>query len=150
MRIERLKAGQPEIAVALFALMARVLGDKFDDVSMDYADRTLGQDSFWVLAAFDGNEVIGGLTAHTLPMTKTETSELILYDIAVEENYQRRGVGRMLIDALRKAALAAGIKVVFVLADNADVDAISFYRGLRAADSPVTLFAWDESRIESK
>jgi aminoglycoside 3-N-acetyltransferase I len=41
---------------------------------------------------------------------------------------------------LRDEAAAAGIKEVFVLADNEDVHALDFYRALGGRASQVTLF----------
>jgi len=48
----------------------------------------------------------------------------------------------MLVNWVRDQASAAGIAAVFVLADNDDEAAISLYRKLGGADSPVTLFVW--------
>ena len=63
-----------------------------------------------------GTHIIGGLTAHTLPMTRDESAEIFIYDLAVRADRQRRGVGRLLINTLRADATAAGIGVVFVAA----------------------------------
>lgn len=108
-----------------------------------YVDRLLQRDSFWAFAAIEERRVIGGLTAHVLPMTNAKRAELLIYDIAVAEAHQRRGVGRSLIEAARKEAASQGIEVVFVLADNQDEHALRFYQKLGATGSPVTLFEWN-------
>ena len=92
------------------------------------------------IAAFDENEMIGGLTAYVLQKTTSESSELFLYDVAVRKSHQRRGVGRLLMTALRDEARNAGIEEAFVLADNEDVHALDFYRALGGRASQVTLF----------
>jgi ribosomal protein S18 acetylase RimI-like enzyme len=48
--------------------------------------------------------LICGLTAHTLPLTRDEVSEVFIYDIAVVPDWQRHGVGRQLISTLRSQA----------------------------------------------
>jgi len=142
LRIERLNSGQLEQAKALFALLSEVFGERGSPASEAYIDQLLKQDCFWAVAAIDDDNIVGGLTAHLLPMTKTEQSELLIYDVAVHERLQRRGIGKMLVNWVRSQASAVGIAAVFVLADNDDVGAISFYRKLSGADSPVTLFVW--------
>jgi len=87
-------------------------------------------------------EVVGGVTAHALAMTTAEASELFIYDIAVRADQQGRGVGRRLVAALRDAAAAVGIGVVFVAADNEDGHALDFYRALGGRPSPVTVFTF--------
>lgn len=144
--IERLGAGQRDRAKALFALLSEVLGDTRGPVTDSYVDRLLQQDSFWAFAAIENNRVIAGLTAHVLPMTNAERAELLVYDIAVTEDYQRRGIGRQLIQAARNEATSQGIDVVFVLADNEDAHALDFYRASGASGSPVTLFEWDDEQ----
>ena len=114
-------------------------------LSDDYPDQLLRQNSFWVLAAFVGSEIVGGLTAHTLSMTRSASSELLIYDLAVRRENQRQGVGRRLIRELRDRAVAVGIRDVFVPADNEDSHALDFYRALGAWESPVTHFIFTAS-----
>src|SRR5579863_1977938 len=117
LHIERLTAGKLEHAKALFALLAEVFGEGGSPASEDYIDGLLKNDSFWAVAAIDDDNVVGGLTAHILPMTKAEQSELLIYDVAVHERFQRRGIGKMLMNWVRSQASAVGIAGVFVLAD---------------------------------
>jgi len=141
--IERIAAGERDRAKELFSLLALVLGDQPGPLSDAYLDRLLQRDSFWALGAIEEGRVIGGLTAHVLPMTNAEGAELLIYDIAVAEAHQRRGIGGALIEAARREAASQGIEVVFVLADNQDEHALRFYQKLGAIGSPVTLFEWN-------
>jgi aminoglycoside 3-N-acetyltransferase I len=113
-------------------------------VSDAYIDRLLAKDSFWAFVALDDERIVVGLTAHVLMMTQDEHAELLIYDIAVEASYQRRGIGRSLIESVREEASAHRIRGG-LLADNRDAHAVDFYRRLGAADSAVTLFEWDDS-----
>lgn len=140
MHTARLTTGDRESAKKLFAMMAEVFGEEHERLSDAYVDRLLSQSTFSAIAAFDENEMIGGLTAYVLPKTTSESSELFLYDVAVRKSHQRRGVGRLLMTALRDEAGNAGIEEAFVLADNKDVHALDFYRALGGRASQVTLF----------
>ena len=141
-RTRRLTSGDRELAKSLFAMMSDVFEEETERLGDDYVDRLLAREDFWVLAAFLGDEIVGGVTAHTLPMTRTESSEVFIYDIAVRPYRQRKGIGRHLITALREAATAAGIQELFVPADNDDVHALEFYRAMGGVPSLVTFFTF--------
>jgi len=141
--IARLKTGDRAKARELFEMMAHVFEEAREPLSDAYADRLLAREDFWALAAFEGNAIVGGLTAHVLPMTKAETSELFIYDIAVSKNHQRKGVGLALMAELRRLATLSGIKVWFVPADNEDSHALDFYRKVGGTPSAVTFFTFN-------
>jgi len=124
-------------------MMAAVFGEARGELSDEYMAGLLASASFWAIAAIDGDEVVGGITAHTLPMTRVQDSEIFIYDIAVRPDRQRRGIGRSLVAHLREAAAAEGIDVVFVPADAEDDHAIEFYRALGGDASPVTFFTFE-------
>ncbi len=101
MHVKRLTLGDRDLARALFTLMADVFEEDCEDLSDGYIDRLLGREDFWAIAAFAGDHIIGGVTAHTLVLTRTESSEIFIYDIAVRRDHQRQGVGRRLLAELR-------------------------------------------------
>lgn len=78
MNISRLTPAQCSVAQDLFVLMATVFETEHQRVSEAYAKRLLGQQSFWALAATEEGKLVGGLTAHTLPLTRTEVSEIFI------------------------------------------------------------------------
>ncbi len=141
-RILRLAADDRDDARALFLLMASVFEEEAKPLSDEYLDQRLRDPKFWVLAAYLGRTILGGITAHTLPMTKGEYDEIFIYDLAVDPAYQRQGVGRRLVTALREAAAASGISEMFVPADNEDTHALDFYRALGGEPSAVTIFTY--------
>lgn len=126
-------------------MMGAVFEEDCDELSDGYLGRLLARTDFWALAAFVGDELVGGMTAHTLPMTRTESSEVFIYDIAVRGDQQRKGIGRLLVSHLRAEAAALGIVDVFVPADNDDTHALDFYRALGGAAAPVTIFTFGRS-----
>ena len=142
MTIVRLGPGSNDRAQALFRLMAEVFEEPRGTLGERYVERLLSRADFWALAALENDEVVGGLTAHALPMTTSESSELFIYDVAVDSAHQRQGIGRQLFAALREQAAAEGIDVLFVPADNEDAHALDFYRAIGGAPAPVTLFSF--------
>ncbi|MCC6987977.1 MAG: GNAT family N-acetyltransferase [Acidobacteria bacterium] len=140
--IIRLTPADRELARATFLTMAEVFETSGQPLSDAYLDRLLGRDDFWAFAAVADGRVAGGLRAHVLPMTASETAELFLYDIAVRPDCQRQGIGRQLVAALRARGAAHGIDVMFVPADNEDTHALDFYRALGGVPAPVTFFTF--------
>ena len=100
-RTVRLTRADLALARELFQAMAAVFGEPSEPLDDDYLDRLLGRADFWAMAAFTGDDLAGGLTAHTLPMTTSPSSAIFIYDIAVRAEHQRQGVGRQLVAALR-------------------------------------------------
>jgi aminoglycoside 3-N-acetyltransferase I len=122
--------------------MADVFAEPREHLSDSYLDDLLSREAFWAVAAVSGDDVVGGLTAHTLPMTRTESAEVFIYDIAVRPEHQRLGIGRRLVTGLRAAASDIGIRDVFVPVDSADEHALDFYRALGGISAPVTIFTF--------
>jgi aminoglycoside 3-N-acetyltransferase I len=143
MEIVRLTVADIALARRTFELLARVFDEQPVPLGDAYLRMLLARPDFWALAARVDDEVLGGLTAHTLPMTRAETSELFLYDLGVRADWRRRGVGRTLVDALCDQSARAGIGVVFVPADGDDTHALDFYRALGGAEAPVAVFTFE-------
>jgi aminoglycoside 3-N-acetyltransferase I len=79
------------------------------------------------LAALSGSEVIGGLGAYELKKFEQERSELFIYDLAIHEDFRRRGVATALIEEAKSWALSRGIHLVFIQSEFDDVPASSTY-----------------------
>lgn len=125
-------------------MMRSVFDEEVADLGAAYVATLLARRDFWAMAALDGDEVVGGLTAHALPMTRSPETELFIYDLAVRADRRRRGIGRALVLATLDRAKAEGVRVGFVPADDEDAHAIAFYRALGGHASPVTLFTFGE------
>lgn len=86
----------------------------------------------WV--AEENGRVLGDMYCHLLRKRAGEPFEVLLYEIGVHEDARRRGIGRMLIDAMD----ARGIREAWVCADNPG--AVRFYEacGFEAARAQPT------------
>lgn len=96
----------------------------------DYHEQLLKNPAFIAMVAMDGNEIVGGLTAYVLPMYYRRSAEAYIYDIAVADAHQRKGVGRALIESLKEYCWQNGISTIFVEANEEDIHAVDFYRSL--------------------
>lgn len=141
-RTLRLHPGDEELARRLFAMMAEVFEEPHDRLDDEYLTALLRRADFWAIAAVAGDQVVGGLTAHTLPMTRRACGELFIYDLAVRADWQRQGVGRQVVAATRDLAARAGVADVFVPAETEDVHALDFYRALGGEPTPVVMFTF--------
>jgi len=88
------------------------------------------------------DKVIGGLTAYELPSYYTTRSEIFIYDIAVDPSFQRKGLGKQLLAALKQYAKEKNINVLFVDANEEDEHAVDFYHTTRGEASKVIQFSY--------
>jgi aminoglycoside 3-N-acetyltransferase I len=102
--------------------------------SHDHLKALLQKDDFIVFAAFDGYKVIAGLTGYVLQQYYSEKPLAYIYDLAVEANYQRQGIGSKLISEMNAHCQSLGCEEVFVQADKVDDYALDFYRSTRPTE----------------
>ena len=94
----------------------------------------LGKKDFFVFVASLENKVVGGLTAYVLEQYYTVKPLAYIYDLAVDTQYQRQGIGRKLIAAINAYCRERGFEEVFVQADKVDDYAIDFYRSTKPTE----------------
>ena len=88
----------------------------------------LKRTDFLVFVALHHTQVVGGLTLYTLTQYYSIRPLAYLYDLAVLEPYQRKGIGRKLIDSVCSFCRENDYEEIFVQADKIDTHAIEFYR----------------------
>lgn len=96
--------------------------------SFDYLKQRLEQPNFHVFIILDHTKIIGGLTAFELPSYYRPKSEIFIYDIAIDINYQRQGIGTFLLNNFRLYCKENGFGEVFLDASKADPEAVNFYK----------------------
>lgn len=97
--------------------------------SDEYMQTFLANEENIVIAASYDGQIVGGLVAYTLNKFEQQRKEVYLYDMAVATTAQRKGIGKMLVNELRRVAKQNGAYVVFVQADEGD-DAVKFYESM--------------------
>ena len=104
-------------------------------------------DNLLLVARWEG-EVCGFLTAYRLQRFDRRRAEVLLYEIGVREPFQRRGVGRALVEGAKRWAAEVGAAELWVLTEADNAPALALYRATGGtADPPgTTLFAYDLGR----
>ena len=70
-------------------------------------------------------------------------TEMFLYELAVEERFRRRGIGRALVEALAAVARERGCYAMWVLTDDDNVAALATYRSAGAGEpEPTVMLTW--------
>ena len=143
MSVEIKKLGDYDLNI--FKDLIRIFEDVFEmkDFNMpdnDYLQQLLEKDSFLVFVAMSENKVVGGLTAYVLQQYYSVRPLVYIYDLAVKTDYQRQGIGSMLISGITNYCRETGIEEVFVQADEEDNYALEFYHSTGATAEKVVHF----------
>jgi len=107
-----------------------------------YLQKVLKKEGFMVFTALFQNNVVGGLTAYTLDAYYSKTTYVYIFDLAVKRQFQRKGIGKMLISSINTYCESIGVDEVFVQADLADDYAIDFYRSTGGLAEDVVHFTY--------
>ena len=91
----------------------------------------LSKPNFLAVVATVNGSVVGGLTVYFLDQYYSTQPVAYLYDLAVAPPFQRRGIGKALINALRAFCIKRDVKEIFVQADKVDAHALQFYRSTK-------------------
>ncbi len=98
------------------------------------------------LAALDSGAPVGQLLAYELIRRHGDGKMMFIYEIGVRDDHRRRGVGRALFEALQAICRERGIARAFVITNESNETAMSFYRSLGgtrdATDEAVFDFDW--------
>jgi len=96
------------------------------------------------LAAFWGERVCGFATAYRLQRFDPRRAEVLLYEIGVNEAFQRHGVGTALITAVKRWAQEGGADEVWVLTERDNTAAMALYAATGGIEVPpgTTMFTY--------
>ncbi|HEY2886945.1 MAG TPA: GNAT family N-acetyltransferase [Rhizomicrobium sp.] len=137
MKVVLLKPGHEELlrrAEAIFNPM---------DISIERAAMLLREPSYLMIAALDDNDaVLGRIYANVLH--RFEATDLLLYEVDVDEEHQRKGVGRAMIDFLSKLSAERGYREMWVLTDLDNEAGNALYKsaGGQLENSPANMYVF--------
>ena len=115
----------------------------FDQPPEQDATRTfLGSDRHHLLIAYDGETPVGFVSG--VEMTHPDKgTEMFLYELAVDEPFQRRGYGRELVSRLGALARERGCYGMWVITDEGNEAACRTYESSGAtAERQQVVFVW--------
>lgn len=119
----------------------------FDEtVEPDLPRRFLDDPGHHCLVALVGDEPVGFVTGVAISHPDKAT-EMLLYELGVDEAWRGRGIGRALVGALRDLAQELSMRGVWVLAEPDNEAALRTYRSAGAdAEDAAVVFEWDLRR----
>jgi aminoglycoside 3-N-acetyltransferase I len=128
MEIKKLANNETKAFRNLIEIFNEVFENDKEIPNNDYLRDLLSKPNFIVFVAMINNKVIGGLSGYVLEMYNSTQPDFYIYDIAVLPDFQKRGIGRMLINSIIDYCNLNGFKEIFVQAEMEDSEAIAFYR----------------------
>jgi len=133
--IKKLEQRDLDKFIALIRLFEDVFEMKhFTMPHTEHLEKLLARNDFYVFVAFTENRIIAGLTAYILEQYYSEKALAYIFDLAVARSWQRQGIGKKLIQAIKHYCSERGFEEVFVQADRIDDHAVEFYRSTRPSE----------------
>jgi len=119
-------------------------GDLFDSLpEPDVAERFLATPGHHLLIAYEEGQPAGFVSGVELSHPDKGT-EMFLYELAVAESFQRRGIGTALVNALLEIARQRACYDMWVLTDADNEAALATYRTTgTSAESSHVMLTWD-------
>jgi aminoglycoside 3-N-acetyltransferase I len=102
--------------------------EQFSMPNRNHLQTLLDREDFLVFVVILGDKVIGGLTSYVLQQYYSEKPIAYLYDLTIDIEYQRQGIGKQLIREVHSFFKEQGFEELFVQAEKVDQYAIDFYR----------------------
>jgi ribosomal protein S18 acetylase RimI-like enzyme len=98
-------------------------------------------DNALFIAFFEG-KVSGFLTAHRLQRFDKRKAEVLIYEIGVHPNYRRRGIGKALIEEVKKWAKEVGADNAWVLTGKDNEAAMAMYKSAGGIEEAPGTIMW--------
>ncbi|MBW3634431.1 MAG: GNAT family N-acetyltransferase [Chloroflexi bacterium] len=121
------------------AVLAADLDAMFDEgVSWDaeQGQRFLAHPDTLLLVARWNGEACGFLTAYRLQRFDRRPAEMLLYEIGVQEPFQRRGAGRALVEEAKRWSAGVGADELWVMTEDDNVPARALYTTTGGREEP--------------
>lgn len=131
MTIEIKKLGVDD--VVLFSQMVKLFEEVFEMKNFNlppilHLENTLQKENFMAFVALFEQEIVGGMTVYILDQYYSEKRLAYIFDLAVLPKHQRKGIGKQMINFLKRFCKERDFEEIFVQADAIDAYALRFYR----------------------
>lgn len=112
----------------------------FEKPSHDYLKQLLQKPNFLPVVAVSDQKIIAGMTVYVLDGYYSPSPMAFIYDLAVLPDFQRKGVGKSLIEFIKNYCEKKSFQDVFVFADAVDEYAIDFYRSTKPTTESLAVY----------
>jgi ribosomal protein S18 acetylase RimI-like enzyme len=147
MQIRRLVEGDEEAACRLVEEVKFAI-DEIADVTLDPADMAalVSDERAYLLAAYVDDRPVGLVYGCRFPRLDGPRPMMFLYEAGVVEEYRRRGIGRALVEEVKRLAEESHCRKMFVPTQASNEAAMALYRsagGEGGADPDGASFWWN-------
>lgn len=105
--------------------------ENFSMPDSNHLEKLLKKDDFFVFCAMIDSKVIGGITIYVQEQYYSTKPLAYIYDLAIDNEYQRQGIGRKIIDHINSFCKENGFEETYVPAEKEDLHAVDFYRSTK-------------------
>ncbi len=131
MEIKKINQDQVEDFRSLINIFKEVFENTDEIPGNTYLLTLLLNPNFTVFVVKINNTVVGGLTIYTLYQYYSEKPLAYIYDVGITSTYQRKGLGKALMEEVCRFCEQNGFETAYVEAEADDEQAVSFYRKTR-------------------
>jgi ribosomal protein S18 acetylase RimI-like enzyme len=130
---------------ALLAGMSFDTDEDDDEVPLAPADAAafLADEHTFLFVALAAEQVVGFVVVNELLHRHSFARMFLIYEIGVEAEYRRRGIGRALLDAVRAVAVERRVAEGFVLTNESNIPAMALYAAAGATRPSLDIAEWD-------
>ena len=146
MKIRRLRDGDDQAAVRVIEDLKFPM-DQTMGVSVDpeYMRTFLADDRHYFVAAYLDEQPVGYIFGYLVARFDGRRPSMFVYEVAVVEEHRRQGIGRALIEEVKRLAKADGCGKMFVPTNRSNEAAMALYRstGGEEGAADATAFWWN-------
>ena len=121
MRIRRLTAGDEQTACEIASIF------RSSQVATDYMADLLADERNHLIAALVDQRPVGYVLGYELQRIDGRGPMMFLYEIEVAESHRRRGIGRALVEQLKRTCGERRFAKMFVLTEESNTAATALY-----------------------
>jgi ribosomal protein S18 acetylase RimI-like enzyme len=129
-KVKRLRVGEEAIArIAVQKLKDETPMEVRVRLDTDYLREFLSCERNYFLVALIGEQPVGLILAYRLMRVDRNQDMMWFYEVVVDEKNRNRGVGTLLINALKKICRDEKIMKMWVLTNSSNLAAVGLYKG---------------------
>lgn len=151
--MRRLGIGDEMLArQAVMRLKPETPSDVRERLDPHYLEGFLKCDRNYLLVALVNDEPVGFALAYRLMRVDRAQDMMLFYEIVVDEDYREQGVGKELIQFLKRMCRESNIMKMWVLSNRSNIAAMELYRstgGVESAEGDEVTFMYFPGGSES-